>query len=410
MKRFATIETKGADTWWAIFRDDPSPICGKLWTELSTAKVPIISGIKIDVKLKMAGDAWRIWTNDTEKYKVIIAEAVLHVPVSTIHPLEWEKITKRLIKDNIRIHFKRLECHAHPITKGSATWNSDGIVRSSLLPAKILLVFLSTDSFLGNYGKNGLEFVRQWDVMGPGVARSSPRRPRAEAEEPPSRPSAPTFTEEEEQHLKAAEEIAKRHNLALRIKSFFSRARDVTPPPTTSAQATMRDEEVGRQSREACPPYSRTGEETEDDDEEDEFADPAPVVLRQCFIKDIRMTLGGNNIDSFRMEMDAKDALIDYVRTCYFNGTLDSPFSHSLDYEDFLRSYFICSWDLTTSYASNLTFLTPATRFGHLRLHLVFSEALPEEVTMLCFQQYATEMTINSKKQVGFSYLNVTAT
>jgi hypothetical protein len=39
--------------------------------------------------LTHASDEYRILTDDTERYKLVVTECKLHVPIGVIHPAEW---------------------------------------------------------------------------------------------------------------------------------------------------------------------------------------------------------------------------------------------------------------------------------------------------------------------------------
>jgi hypothetical protein len=81
--------TGGQATLVPIYRTDATAFCGRLWTELSGFSGGVISGVKLNVNLVHAKDSFRLLTDETEKYKLVVSEAKLHVPVGVIHPLEW---------------------------------------------------------------------------------------------------------------------------------------------------------------------------------------------------------------------------------------------------------------------------------------------------------------------------------
>jgi hypothetical protein len=127
-------------------------------------------------------------------------------------------------------------------------------------------------------------------------------------------------------------------------------------------------------------------------------------------ITDVNLTLGGHRVDSFMQLNSIHDSVVDYMRLFFFNQMSGTPFSNSISYDMFLQSYYICSFDFTTGQNSNYQFLTPSTRFGHLRVEVSFSDHIPEELMMICLEEYPAQLTINHAREIGFSYLNTTAT
>lgn len=102
--------------------------------------------------------------------------------------------------------------------------------------------------------------------------------------------------------------------------------------------------------------------------------------------------------------------MCDFARLSFFNQMTGTPFSSSITYEDFCTSFYLASFDFTTAQNSNFQFLVPSTRFGHLRAEILFSDNTPIELQLLVLEEYPTELTINHNREIGFTYLNTTAT
>jgi hypothetical protein len=110
--------------------------------------------------LTHASDEYRILTDDTELYKLVVTEAKLHVPVAVIHPAEWEKMLLTLHLRPARITFTRTILDTHPIPAGQLNFASDNIIATRQLPCRMLIFFIRSVAFNGAYKRNPLELVR----------------------------------------------------------------------------------------------------------------------------------------------------------------------------------------------------------------------------------------------------------
>jgi hypothetical protein len=91
-------------------------------------------------------------------------------------------------------------------------------------------------------------------------------------------------------------------------------------------------------------------------------------VKRKIYIQKVDCQFNGNSIDSLEDKATADQAMQQFWRMYYFNGQLNSLFSNGLTYSDFLKGYFFCVYDLSTSNKSGSSYLVPAIRVGHLRM------------------------------------------
>lgn len=106
-----------------------------------------------------------------------------------------EKIEKELLKEPSRIHFRRVNCTAHPITAQATSYVSDNIITTRQLPCKLLIFFVPAAAYNGNYKRNPLELVRKMPIMEkrPDITRIIQRitYPAPELAPPPRRPARP---------------------------------------------------------------------------------------------------------------------------------------------------------------------------------------------------------------------------
>jgi hypothetical protein len=95
--------------------------------------------------------------------------------------------------------------------------------------------------------------------------------------------------------------------------------------------------------------------------------DPIPVK-KTIFIQKVDCQFNGNSIDSIEDKASVDQAMQQFWRMYYFNGQLNSLFSNGLTYSDFLKGYFFCVYDFSTSNKAGSSYLIPAIRVGHLRM------------------------------------------
>jgi len=256
----------------------------------------------------------------------------------------------RLKHTPARILFRRTILDTHPISAGALNFVSDNIISTRQLPCKMLIFFIKSVAFNGDYKKNPLELIRKLPVYvtTPEIQRITQRvihpEPQPPATRRPARPAPPPP----------------------RGWGLTRRQRDQTPIPEPAPEPS-------------APPEPLVIEEVE--------TIPGVTVLKgYSTILDVNLTCGGHRVDSFHTINNDHDALIDYERLSFFAQQTGTPFGNSITYEAFLQSYYICSFDFTTAQNSNFQFLTPSTRFGHLRVEVQFSDNLPEELQMCVLQ------------------------
>jgi hypothetical protein len=66
------------------------------------------------------------------------------------------------------------------------------------------------------------------------------------------------------------------------------------------------------------------------------------------------------------------------------------------------------TYDLSTSGKSGTNYVIPATRSGHLRIRVLWSEALPIDMTMVMYCEFPSTLYLN-KQSASTSSLKVTS-
>ena len=70
-----------------------------------------------------------------------------------------------------------------------------------------------------------------------------------------------------------------------------------------------------------------------------------------------------------------------------------------------LSRYYFVVYDLSTSGRSGASNLIPAIRVGHLRLRVLFSEALPLDLACILHCEYPATMYLSKSGNVTGSYI-----
>jgi len=81
------------------------------------------------------------------------------------------------------------------------------------------------------------------------------------------------------------------------------------------------------------------------------------------------------------------------------------PFTNSISYDDFRKSFYFSVFDLSTSNRCNSSGLIPSIRVGHLRLKVQFSEALPFDLTCLMHAEFPSTVFLNKQGKVTGTFI-----
>lgn len=249
--------------------------------------------------------------------------------------------------------FRRFECKPIAINANQTEFMSDSLLTIRQLPAKILFAFVKTSAYVGNYRKNGFEFVRGFDKMGPGdkVWRKKTKRTRA------TQAGSTTASESGDPVPSGSQGLISRA-----VNSLVGTRKGGRPKKTPPPRPPPPNPPPPPSSNPFAPsaPPEPAVELESSSDEEIQLADKKVGMI--CMTK-LELECGGNVVDALKQGHTESDALIDFVRYNLFNGTLDSPYTSSIEYSEFCRDFFISSFDLTTNLNANLAFLIPSTRY-----------------------------------------------
>ncbi len=136
----------------------------KLYLDLVTTDTPIPPGVAVRIILTLSGNDFvlQVPQSESDKYKLIITEAVLHVPVAIMGPEVFSKFEKRLAEKSASIYFRRIEMMSKSIPKGTTVYNSETLFSLQANPCKIIVGLVDTAAFVGDFKKNPFNFKRLW--------------------------------------------------------------------------------------------------------------------------------------------------------------------------------------------------------------------------------------------------------
>ena len=86
-------------------------------------------------------------------------------------------------------------------------------------------------------------------------------------------------------------------------------------------------------------------------------------------------------------------------------GFANTLTTNGLSYDDFRSGYYFVVNDLSTSGKCGISNLIPAIRVGHLRLKVLFSQALPLDINALLLCEYPATVYLNKQGRVTGSFI-----
>ena len=143
------------------YRDDGATFMGRLQTELASATCGIPPSCKIKLELDRTPDEFFLMTlpTDESKYKVKILNIVLFVPVAQLSQNVFNQISTLHTKEDIAIHYRRLEVRPFSLNRSSEEFNSNNLFVEEM-PCRITITFIETSSKNGRFHQNPFNFVK----------------------------------------------------------------------------------------------------------------------------------------------------------------------------------------------------------------------------------------------------------
>lgn len=125
----------------------------------------------------------------------------------------------------------------------------------------------------------------------------------------------------------------------------------------------------------------------------------------EVFIKRVSLTLNGEQVDGLveGVASSVSDTA-NFVRLHLMLGLATSTTGNNLTLDEFHRGFYFVAFDLSASANAAASYVIPAVRQGNLHLQVIFSDSIPDELTMLIYAEYPTLITMDKNRQIRMSY------
>jgi len=146
------------------FRAEGCTFIGKLYHELHTCDKPLPPHTAVDFYLTRESSEFSLMSKstDTEKYKAIVKNVKLFVPVAWLTEQMYKEIEIRFPKQTMKYHFRRLSVITYGIEVNKRETLSDSLFSESENPTRIFFALVDTKAYQGDINKNPFEFGRKW--------------------------------------------------------------------------------------------------------------------------------------------------------------------------------------------------------------------------------------------------------
>lgn len=138
---------------------------GKLNHELVNCGKVLPPEIPVSIELHRTSDAFYLMTEktgDTEKYKAVLTDICLYVPVAHLNFSLMRHLEMRWETTPIVFHYRRVCILPLSVPRHKSVWVSDNLFAESENPCRVFFAFVETEAFRGHYQKNPFEFRRKW--------------------------------------------------------------------------------------------------------------------------------------------------------------------------------------------------------------------------------------------------------
>jgi hypothetical protein len=126
----------------------------------------------------------------------------------------------------------------------------------------------------------------------------------------------------------------------------------------------------------------------------------------QFWVTKIQLDLNSSPVDQFESVQTEDQAIQDFLRLFNTNKQANSLYTCGLNYEEFLKGFFIAGYDLSCANDSSNPYGVPTVRSGHLRLKILFNKAAESELTCLAFAEFPELLELgNGAKTIKSSYV-----
>lgn len=154
-----------------VYTDGAVTFTGRLITDLQMCTGGIPPGVQVTIDLRYTSDAFRLMSKKPttnpiakdEKYQLHIKSMTLLMPIGTLNSQVYAAHLRNLkMGKEIRMHYKRASVKLITVSKGDLDGGSDHLFLHALNPSRVVVGFIPSKVFRGDYHRNPFKFARQW--------------------------------------------------------------------------------------------------------------------------------------------------------------------------------------------------------------------------------------------------------
>jgi hypothetical protein len=390
------------------FRAEGCTFIGKLYHELHTCDKPLPPHTAVDFYLTRESSEFSLMSKstDTEKYKAIVKNVKLFVPVAWLTEQMYKEIEIRFPKQTMKYHFRRLSVITYGIEVNKRETLSDSLFSESENPTRIFFALVDTKAYQGDINKNPFEFGRKWFYEATAVQTVQRNVPseqivsdlvdkkldskfevlyqrlglQQQSSEPPTR--------------RSSVQLDRRSSIYQKLSHFFGRSSQNEENPELNDEEAEALMSLLRGKQRAQPPGLGQSTSTSADPPLPADTDVEPAISKKFWLTKCQLEIDGcpsgkicihrfmRNIffQQFKLKhinccLFVSDQLIsvqtadqakqDFFRLMNTNQMVNSLFTNAISYESFMNGYHIIAYDLTTAQdGGSEAFANPSVRVG----------------------------------------------
>ena len=166
------------------YRADGCTFIGKLYHELHTCDKPLPPHTAVDFYLTREKSEFSLMSlaNDNEKYKAVVKNVKIFVPVAWLSEPMYKEIQLRFAKQTMKYHFRRWSVLTFGVGMNKRETVSESIFAESENPTRIFFALVESKNEKGDMHTNPYDFGRKWGytASGPGELRQAPTNRQTE--------------------------------------------------------------------------------------------------------------------------------------------------------------------------------------------------------------------------------------
>lgn len=178
-----TGENLGLTQRWVHTKDGAEiDLEGPLYADILQQQSLLLNNVPMRIRLTPNNADFSLMSPDGVNYRLIITEAQLWVCHAELNPEVYNDISKKLQKDTAKYLYMKSELFCHTMNAGTPLVRLDNLFQGRV-PSQMVVVFVATDAFTGNYTKNPFNFQHvalnylDVNVNGKSLPRERPMEP-----------------------------------------------------------------------------------------------------------------------------------------------------------------------------------------------------------------------------------------